>query len=434
MGGRRSGKATMGLPNANDNCCYMTVGACVVGTVIVLKLGLLDGLLRFLRLKPAKEEKKDKSKKGGSFFTILFVLLAAALLYSFVNGNPTQQVGKLFKMMKMGMAGKEDAFAFDNLYKEVGSNDQHNAYDADVANSFYNLATEFYEYGWGDSFHFGFRRNNEPHSKAIANSQHFVAQKLNVRNMDRVLDMGCGIGGPLRGVVRATGANVTGLTINAHQVRRAQEITRGLTPWMQERCHFVRQDYLNVKGMELEAYDAAFYMESSLHCENRTQTFAEVYKLLKPGGRLVAMEYNLLPGWKPDDPEHQELMRLHLHGNGAAKTPTIAEDLKFFKEAGFEVREHFDFMEMGKKLYGDDEWAWWADLQPNWRFHLLPAHPWIRNTLPYILHPLASIGLIPEGVPKAAELMNMGGDGLSGLGKVGAITPQYYVLAVKPLK
>ena len=40
---------------------------------------------------------------------------------------------------------------------------------------------------------------------------------------------------------------------------------------------------------------------------------------------------------------------------------------------------------------------------------------------------------MPEDVPKAAELMNAGGDGLSGLGKFGAITPQYYVLAVKPL-
>lgn len=32
----------------------------------------------------------------------------------------------------------------------------------------------------------------------------------------------------------------------------------------------------------------------------------------------------------------------------------------------------------------------------------------------------------------AAELMNMGGDGLAGLGRVNAITPQYYVLGVKP--
>jgi len=382
---------------------------------------------------PSKGDNKSTKSRGfGWKWILFFVILAFCIKF---QGNPTQQVGKLFKMMKNGMAGGEDSFAFDKIYNGVGSNDQHNAYDADVANSFYNLATEFYEYGWGDSFHFGWRQNFEPHSKAIANSQHFVAQKLNVKDMDRVLDMGCGIGGPLRGVVRATGANITGLTINEHQIARAQEITRGLTPWMQARCHFQKQDYLNIKGMELEAYDAAFYMESSLHCENRTQTFSEVYKLLKPGGRLVAMEYNLLPGWNPESAEHQELMRLHLHGNGAAKTPTIEEDLKMVRDAGFEIKEHFDFMEYGAKMYGEDNvWEWWADLQPNWRFHLLPAHPWIRGPLPKILSALAYIGLVPEGVPKAADLMNMGGDGLSGLGAVGAITPQYFVLGVKPMK
>ena len=279
----------------------------------------------------------------------------AALVYLFVTGNPTQQVDKLWKMMRSGMAGGEKVESFDKIFSDVNGNVQHNAYDADVANSYYNLATDFYEYGWGDSFHFGFRKAGEPHSRAILNSQNFVAQKMQVKDMDRVLDMGCGIGGPLRGVVRATGANITGLTINKHQVARAQEITRSLTPWMQQRCHFVVQDYLNVVGMEEGAYDAAFYMESSLHTETRDKTFAQAYKLLKPGGRLVAMEYNLLPGWNASDPEHARLMELHLHGNGAAKTPTIEEDLAFFRTAGFDVVEHFDFMAMGKQLYGDDE-------------------------------------------------------------------------------
>jgi sterol 24-C-methyltransferase len=336
-------------------------------------------------------------------------------------------------MMRSGMAGGENVASFDKIFSDVNGNVQHSAYDADVANSFYNLATDFYEYGWGDSFHFGFRKAGEPHSRAILNSQNFVATKLQVGDMARVLDMGCGIGGPLRGVVRATGANITGLTINKHQVQRAREITSRLTPYMQARSHFVVQDYLNVVGMEENAYDAAFYMESSLHTETRDKTFAQAYKLLKPGGRLVAMEYNLLPGWNASDPEHAKLMELHLHGNGAAKTPTIEEDLQFFRTAGFEVVEHFDFMALGKQLYGDDEVAWWEDLQPNWRFQLLPAHPWIRRPLPIILNFFAKLGLVPEDVPRAAELMNAGGDGLSGLGKVGAITPQYYVLAVKPL-
>ena len=43
---------------------------------------------------------------------------------------------------------------------------------------------------WGDSFHFGFRTHSEPHAKAIANSQNFLAQKLHVSDMQRVLDLG----------------------------------------------------------------------------------------------------------------------------------------------------------------------------------------------------------------------------------------------------
>jgi len=85
-----------------------------------------------------------------------------------------------------------------------------------------------------------------------------------------------------------------------------------------------------------------------------------------------------------------------------------------------------------QSIYGENNFPWWGDLQFNLGFKLLPAHPWVRRPLPILLRALAYVGLIPADVPKAADLMNAGGDGLSGLGKVGAITPQYYVLGVKP--
>ena len=71
-------------------------------------------------------------------------------------------------------------------------------------------------------------------------------------------------------------------------------------------------------------------------------------------------------------------------------------------------------------------------LNMNWFPSLLPAHPWVRGNLEYTLKILSYFRIIQEDVYKAAALMNEGGDGLSGLGKVGAITPQYYVLGIKP--
>lgn len=388
---------------------------------------------------PTKETgKKERTSSSSGLPKLTLLMAASAVGFYFLPGNPTQRVGMLLSLMKSGLPGGENTTEFDAIYANTKSNEQQKVkYDADVANSFYNLATKFYEYGWGDSFHFGFRKRGEGHVHSIINSQRFVAQKLRVSDMDPVLDLGCGIGGPLRGVVRATGANVTGLTINEHQVARAYEITSTQTDYMKERCHYMVNDYLDIKGLEPNSFAAAFYMESSLHCQNRTKTFEQTYKLLKPGGRLVAMEYVTLPAWDETSSFHQDLMKKHLHGNGAAETPSIEGALKFVRDAGFEVEEHFDFMDVGAKLYGDDEFPWWGDLQAG-PFHstipaLLPAHPYVRNVLPYFLKPLANMGLIPEGVPRAAELMNIGGDGLSGLGKEKALTPQYFIGAVKPL-
>eukprot|EP00965_Chrysotila_dentata_P083872 2768186-Pleurochrysis_carterae.AAC.1 len=93
-------------------------------------------------------------------------------------------------------------------------------------------------------------------------------------------------------------------------------------------------------------------------------------------------------------------------------------------------------MSVGQRLYGADEFPWWGDLQFSEQGllpTLLPAHPWVRKGLHYVLSALSAVGAVPADVAKAAALMDMGGAGLSGLGKLRAITPQYYIGAVKPL-
>jgi cyclopropane fatty-acyl-phospholipid synthase-like methyltransferase len=51
-------------------------------------------------------------------------------------------------------------------------------------------------------------------------SRFYLASQLAVKKGDRVLDVGCGIGGPMRNIAKFTHARVTGITLNEYQVTR----------------------------------------------------------------------------------------------------------------------------------------------------------------------------------------------------------------------
>lgn len=46
--------------------------------------------------------------------------------------------------------------------------------------SFYNLVTDFYEYGWGQSFHFAPRRKNEYFRESIRRAEYVLASRIEV--------------------------------------------------------------------------------------------------------------------------------------------------------------------------------------------------------------------------------------------------------------
>eukprot|EP00850_Spirogloea_muscicola_P013196 SM000088S23737 [mRNA] locus=s88:335094:337758:- [translate_table: standard] len=106
-------------------------------------------------------------------------------------------------------------------------------------NKYYDLATSFYEYGWGESFHFAHRHRNETLRESIRRHEHFLALRLGLRPGMKVLDVGCGVGGPLREIALFSGASVTGLNNNAYQISRgeilddADLVKTAKVPWYQ---------------------------------------------------------------------------------------------------------------------------------------------------------------------------------------------------------
>ena len=107
-------------------------------------------------------------------------------------------------------------------------------------NRYYDLVTDFYEFGWGQSFHFAPRRKGESFKASLIRHQHFLAERLSLKPGMQVLDVGCGVGGPMGNLARHTGASFVGINNNAYQIGRAKLHTRDV----QSLCRFIHGDYM----------------------------------------------------------------------------------------------------------------------------------------------------------------------------------------------
>ena len=103
-----------------------------------------------------------------------------------------------------------------------GGRDERKADYRDFENTYYDLVTGFFEYGWGQSFHFAPRAEGESFAASIARHEHDIAHRLGLGPGMVAADIGCGVGGPLIEIARFTGARIVGVDNNAMQfVRRA---------------------------------------------------------------------------------------------------------------------------------------------------------------------------------------------------------------------
>uniref|UniRef100_A0A0E0BHZ7 SAM-dependent methyltransferase Erg6/SMT-type domain-containing protein n=1 Tax=Oryza glumipatula TaxID=40148 RepID=A0A0E0BHZ7_9ORYZ len=76
--------------------------------------------------------------------------------------------------------------------------------------------------------------------ESLKRRQHFLALQLGLKKGMKVLDVGCGIGGPLREIARFSSASVTGLNNNDYQISRGQELN--FSVGLSETCNYVKRN------------------------------------------------------------------------------------------------------------------------------------------------------------------------------------------------
>lgn len=292
-----------------------------------------------------------------------------------------------------------------------------------LVNDYYDLVTDFFEWGWGQSFHFAPRRRGESFKESLLRHQRFLASQLSLKPGMQVLDAGCGVGGPMGNFARWFGASFVGVNINQYQIERAKKHTRDV----HELCRFLHTSYMQIPE-ENDRYDAAFAIESMPHAPDKTGAFQEICRVLRPGACFAGYEWCITDDFDPGNSEHLHIKQDIMVGNGLPDITSTHEICNALRDAGFEILEARDMASDS-----DPETPWYRALQGrDFTLASIPRTPIGRFLTNLTLRVGEWLRLVPKGSRAVSTFLNTGADALVKGGESGVFTPMFFFLARKP--
>lgn len=299
--------------------------------------------------------------------------------------------------------------------------------------SYYNLATDLYEYGWGGSFHFCRFAPREPFYQAIARHEHYLAHMMNLRDNQLVLDVGCGVGGPAREISKFAGVNIVGLNNNDYQIERGTRYAakEGLS----EKVTFTKGDFMQMSFPE-NSFDAVYAIEATVHAPSLVGVYSQIFKVLKPGGVFGVYEWLMTDAYDNSNPHHRQIRLGIEQGDGISNMVKTSEALQAIRDAGFELEHHEDLAER------PDATPWYYPLAGDFRhmgsvwdiFTIARMTWWGRGLIHRFVGAGEKVRLFPRGTQKTADSLALAADCLVAGGKEKLFTPMYLMVARKPVK
>jgi len=204
--------------------------------------------------------------------------------------------------------------------------------DRQQTNTHYEQPVEFFSTLTGGEWNV-YSANLWTGSKTQTESQErkldLLAELMQLRPGMRILDVGCGWGGPLVYLSKTYGVRGVGLTLSSLQKGAADErIARHAADVTIVESHW--KDYVAE-----EPFDVVYTDEVIVHFHDLGDFFRKVYGLLRDGGRMLNKELHLVHA------RHSEMTRAMSFINeifgSTGNYRTLAEELTLVGEAGFDL-------------------------------------------------------------------------------------------------
>ena len=250
-------------------------------------------------------------------------------------------ISKLTDILKDAKTGDHVALRareYDRRYGGAarGGLDERKTDYQNFENTYYDLVTDFYEYGWGPSFHFAPRVEGESFAASLARHEHHIALRLGLQPGMTAVDLGCGVGGPLNEIARFSGARIVGVNNNALQLERAAGRTRAAG--LGHLADYLKCDFMQVDVPDA-SFDAVYAIETTCCAPDRAGVYGEVFRLLKPGACFAAYEWCLTHRFEDGNAGHQKLKTDMEYGSGVQDILRPHEVDDALRQVGFELLE-----------------------------------------------------------------------------------------------
>ena len=228
----------------------------------------------------------------------------------------------------------------------------------------YDVGNDFYRLFLGNTMAYScayWRTEDSGLDSAQRDKFALICAKLDLREGQRLLDIGCGWGGLLIHAAQHHGIHGVGITLSREQQAYATEAAR--LAGVGDRLEFRLQDYREVVDGPFDAI-ASVGMAEHVGSQNMATYASQLARLLAPGGRLLN---HAIASVAPPPKDKHSLLRdgrtfIDRYVFPDGELLTLSDTLQALEGAGFEVRD----VEGLREHYALTLRAWVGNLRHNW--------------------------------------------------------------------